>query len=246
MVVLNRIYTRTGDDGTTALGNGERRKKYDLRVARLRHARRGQCGDRPRAAAHRGRCRARRHAGAHPERPVRCRGRPLHAAEGKGPGGARLTVTDAQVDWLEQRDRPAQCRARAAASRSCCPAARPAAAYLHLARTVCRRAERLMVELNDKPGESVSPAALQIRQPAVGFPVRRQPLRQRQGRARRAVGAGPEPLSAAVVAHGRCRSTTTIRSSSRSTPIVTWGLIALNLGVFFCEARLGSPTGLDA
>src|SRR2546421_417189 len=33
MVVLNRIYTRAGDEGMTMLGNGEQRKKYDLRVA---------------------------------------------------------------------------------------------------------------------------------------------------------------------------------------------------------------------
>ena len=40
------------------------------------------------------------------------------------------------------------------------PGGSPAAAYLHLARTVCRRAERIMVELNDQPGEDVSPDAL--------------------------------------------------------------------------------------
>src|ERR1700710_2773039 len=33
MVVLNRIYTRTGDDAPTALGSGERRPKYDLRIS---------------------------------------------------------------------------------------------------------------------------------------------------------------------------------------------------------------------
>ena len=69
-------------------------------------------------------------------------------AKGKGPGGARLTVTEAQVARLEAEiDR---LNAELAPLRSfVLPGGTPAAAYLHLARTVCRRAERMMVELAD-------------------------------------------------------------------------------------------------
>ncbi len=78
---------------------------------------------------------------------------------GKGPGGARLDVTDAQVEWLERQiDR---LNGELEPLRSfILPGGSAAAAYLHLARTVCRRAERLMVELKDRPGESVTAAAI--------------------------------------------------------------------------------------
>jgi len=79
--------------------------------------------------------------------------------KGKGPGGARLTVTANQVTWLESEiDR---LNAELKPLRSfVLPGGSAAAAYLHLARTLARRAERLIAELKDMPGESVTAALL--------------------------------------------------------------------------------------
>jgi cob(I)alamin adenosyltransferase len=157
MVVLNRIYTGTGDDGTTSLGSGERRKKYDLRVAAY--------GTLDETNAVIGLVRL--HAADDPSLDATLARiqNDLFDVEAdlclseKGPGGARLTVTDAQVAWLEgEIDR---LNAELAPLRSfVLPGGTPAAAYAHLARTVCRRAERIMVELKDAPGETVTAASL--------------------------------------------------------------------------------------
>src|SRR5262249_4937980 len=84
---------------------------------------------------------------------------PIFARRGRAPGGARLTVTDKQVAGLETEiDR---LNAELAPLRSfVLPGGSPAAAYLHLARTICRRAERLTAELKDKAEESVTPEVL--------------------------------------------------------------------------------------
>src|SRR6058998_1019344 len=157
MVVLNRIYTRTGDDGTTALGSGDRRKKYDLRVAAY--------GTLDEVNATIGLVRLHTAGDAALDPALGRIQNDLFDVEAdlclseKGPGGARLTVTDAQVEWLERGiDR---FNAELAPLRSfVLPGGSAAASYLHLARTVCRRAERLMVELKDKPGETVTAASL--------------------------------------------------------------------------------------
>ncbi len=159
MVVLNKIYTRTGDDGSTALGTGERRKKYDLRVAAYGTI------DEANAAigvarlhtVHDGELDA---ALARIQNDLFDVGADLCTpGKGKGPGGARLTVTDKQVEWLEAEiDR---FNAALQPLRSfVLPGGSAASAHLHLARTICRRAERLIAELKDKPDESVSSEVL--------------------------------------------------------------------------------------
>jgi cob(I)alamin adenosyltransferase len=159
MVKLNKIYTRTGDDGTTGLGSGERRKKYDLRVAAY--------GTLDEANAAIGI--ARLHTGddgvldaalSRIQNDLFDVGADLCTpGKGKGPDGARLTVTQAQVDWLESEiDRLND--DLAPLKSFVLPGGSPAAAYLHLARTICRRAERLIAELKDRPGESVGDEVL--------------------------------------------------------------------------------------
>jgi cob(I)alamin adenosyltransferase len=159
MVVLNKIYTRTGDDGTTALGTGERRKKYDLRVSAY--------GTLDEVNAVIGLVRLETAPDAAFDAMLARIQNDLFDVEadlclpdkGKGPGGARLAVTDAQVDWLEQQIDRLNADLKPLTS-FILPGGSRAAAYLHLARTVCRRGERLMVELKDQKGESVTPAAL--------------------------------------------------------------------------------------
>jgi cob(I)alamin adenosyltransferase len=160
MVILNKIYTRSGDDGTTALGSGERRKKYDLRIAAY-----GTLDETNAAIGI-----ARLHTAGDPSLdPSLARiqndlfdaGADLATpGKGKGPGGARLAVTAAQVAWLESEiDR---LNAELEPLRSfVLPGGLPPGAYLHLARTICRRAERLIAELMDKADESVTPEVLQ-------------------------------------------------------------------------------------
>lgn len=160
MVVLNRIYTRTGDDGTTALGTGERRKKHDLRIAAYGTV------DETNAALGM----ARLATAAEPaldamlariQNDLFDLGADLcmPGEAGKGPGGARLAVTEEQVARLEREIDTLN--ADLAPLRSfVLPGGTPAAAALHVARTVCRRAERLMAELAERPGETVSGPAL--------------------------------------------------------------------------------------
>ena len=159
MVVLNKIYTKTGDDGTTALGTGERRLKYDSRVSAY--------GTVDEANATIGM--ARLHTGGDPDldrmlsriqNDLFDLGADLATPETEAKLDYEpLRVTDGQVSRIED-DIDALNAGLQPLRSFVLPGGSAAAAALHLARTVARRAERLMVELAEKPGEHVNPAAV--------------------------------------------------------------------------------------
>ena len=160
MVVLNRIYTRTGDDGDTALGTGERRPKFDLRVeaygtvdetnATLGMARLHTAGD-PNLDAMLARI----------QNDLFDLGADLCTPDkGEKLAWEPLRIVQTQVDRLEKEID--ELNASLAPLRSfVLPGGAPAAAALHLSRTISRRAERLMVALSRTEGEVVSAPALQ-------------------------------------------------------------------------------------
>ena len=161
MVALTRIYTRTGDKGTTALASGERRPKHDLRIEAYGTV------DETNAAIGLARLHTTGEGDAELDAMLgRIQnelfdlGADLSTPDtGKPPPYEPLRILEPQVERLEREiDR---LNAELSPLRSfVLPGGTAAAAALHLARTICRRAERLAVALAEKPGEAVSPAAL--------------------------------------------------------------------------------------
>lgn len=160
MVKLNKIYTRTGDDGTTGLGTGERVRKDSLRVAAYgtvdeANAAIGvaRCGMGPADAAVDAMLATIQNdlfdLGA--DLCVPDRGAPLPYEP--------LRITTAQVERLEQ-DIDKLNAELSPLNSFILPGGSPAAAALHVARTVSRRAERLIVELQADPAEVVSTPAV--------------------------------------------------------------------------------------
>jgi cob(I)alamin adenosyltransferase len=160
MVVLNRIYTKTGDAGTTALGSGERVPKTSPRISAY--------GTVDETNAHIGVARV--HLAGQDadvdamllrvQNDLFDLGADLCVPDrGEKLPYEPLRIADAQVKRLE--DEIDQMNGSLEPLRSfILPGGTAAAAQLHVARTVSRRAERLMVELSSQPGETVSAPAL--------------------------------------------------------------------------------------
>ncbi|MCV6575149.1 MAG: cob(I)yrinic acid a,c-diamide adenosyltransferase [Cohaesibacter sp.] len=160
MVKLNKIYTRTGDKGTTMLGNGERRVKHDLRVdaygtvdetnaivglARLHMADFAQLDDML----------------SDIQNDLFDLGADLSTPDtGETLSYEPLRIVASQVERLEQQIDRLNADLEPLKS-FILPGGSAASAYLHHARTVSRRAERLITALAALEEENISPQAIQ-------------------------------------------------------------------------------------
>lgn len=160
MVTLNRIYTKTGDTGTTALGTGERVPKTHARIAAY--------GTVDETNSVIGVARAKLSDGASDVDAMLGRvqndlfdlGADLCMPDdGVDRGYEPLRITQAQVKRLEAEIDAMNAELEALKS-FILPGGSEAAATLHVARTVARRAERGMAELDALDGEPVSEAAM--------------------------------------------------------------------------------------
>jgi cob(I)alamin adenosyltransferase len=159
MVKLNKIYTKTGDAGTTGLGTGQRVRKDNQRIAAYGTV------DETNAAIGMARIHLAGHQGldaklARIQNDLFDLGADLCVPDtGEKPAFEPLRVTADQVQRLE--DEIDEMNAELKPLKSfVLPGGSPASAALHVARTVSRRAEREMVALNAIEGEPVGEAAL--------------------------------------------------------------------------------------
>jgi len=154
MVTLNRIYTKTGDKGDTALGDGTRRPKHDPRVAAYGTV------DEANAVIGLARLHAKDEMDAmlgRIQNDLFDLGADLAVPEDGKRGEGRLRILDTQVDRLE-REIDLMNAALKPLDSFVLPGGTPVAAHLHHARTVVRRAERMITELAG--AEKVSGAAI--------------------------------------------------------------------------------------
>ncbi len=160
MVTLTKIYTRSGDAGLTGLGTGERRRKDDLRVEAY--------GAVDEANSFIGVARAillnaPGHAAlaatlAMIQNDLFDLGADLCVPEIDREGRA-LRITEPQVDRLEREIDALNADLEPLKS-FVLPGGSGAAAAVHVARAVVRRAERRMVELAAAPDEKIGAPAL--------------------------------------------------------------------------------------
>jgi cob(I)alamin adenosyltransferase len=162
MVVLNRIYTRAGDKGKTRLATGAPRLKSDLRVEAYGTV------DETNACLGLARLHTSSDAVLDPmlariQNDLFDLGADLATPEPPRPksGRSRLRILATQVARLESEIDALNAHLAPLAS-FVLPGGSPAAAALHQARTVCRRAERVIVALAQKQGERVGVEAIKF------------------------------------------------------------------------------------